>query len=218
MVKQYQSTVRDLSNSPSKHFFFEPCLASLSWRSPPVFWFKFGILQVFIHLTMFVGWLYHLCWCLKPQLGCSTHMSIMSVDLTPFGWRNQCFFVQNPHARLAIVNCSVVQFQFLGGKQSNVWCEPVTPIFVRYFCPTHINSFGAYNHILSGKHIHLGLFENGVPQIPEDYIFSLFQFRIGKLRFYFYYLYPTQINYSLALAKCLFLSLRSHFREGNGQI
>lgn len=141
-------------------------------------------------------------------------MSIMSVDLTPFGWINQRFFVQNPHARLAIVSCSVVQLQFLGGKQSNVWCEPVTPIFVRYFCPTHINSFGAYNHILSGKHIHLGLFENGVPQIPEDYIFSLFQFRIGKLRFYLYYLYPTQINYSLALAKCLFLSLRSHFREG----
>ena len=56
-VKQYQSTVRDLSNSPSKHIFIEPSLASLSWRSPPVFWFKFWILQVFIHLTMFVGWL-----------------------------------------------------------------------------------------------------------------------------------------------------------------
>ena len=41
-VKQYQSTVRDLSNSPSKHIFFEPSLASLSWRSPPVFWFKYA--------------------------------------------------------------------------------------------------------------------------------------------------------------------------------
>ena len=70
----------------------------------------------FWKITMFVGWwpsnhASHVCRGLKPQLGCSTHMSITSVvDLS---------VVRNPRES-AQVNCSVVQFQPLSGNKSHV--------------------------------------------------------------------------------------------------
>ena len=86
-VKQYQSTVRDLSKSPSKHIFF--------WTIPRITFLEITarfLVQILNltsihsshHVCRLITNAYHLCWCLKPQLGCSTHMSIMSVDLTAF--------------------------------------------------------------------------------------------------------------------------------------